>query len=486
MSQPIRGIKRPVRIRQSSQGCRGADSPCHATNAVDQLPTPCSAGVGELRTIMRPMRCAAIGLALLCLSIGPTLAQPVLVSLQDVLTRADQHPDVSIARADVEAAEGGLIAADRLPLPIVSASAASIDLQNGIGPGSWTGGKRLDKGVGIDWTWERGDKRSLRTRSAESGLEASRQDQAEALLTRRIAIASAYWSLLAAQDREADSQEMLRSAEQMADLSRRRLEKGDISEQEAARVSIETERTRSDDAALRTARELAAVALAQAAGLSGFHPRAEPNWPTYPARMRTDHPRSAATAPEKRETAPPTITGDQIDARPDVRAAQARVRAARAALDLARSLQITDVTIGGGINNYPPDQRASVQFRAQFPWQVNYRYEGEIRQALGALQRAEESLRQVTLSAQAELGALALQRVATASRLAGIESQILPRAREVLDRSEAAYSRGATPLTELLDARRTYRAVRLDAIQARLDAAQADTEWRLRTGSALK
>ena len=31
---------------------------------------------------------------------------------------------------------------------------------------------------------------------------------------------------------------------------------------------------------------------------------------------------------------------------------------------------------------------------------------------------------------------------------------------------EAAYARGAMPLTDLLDARRTFRAVRLDAVQA--------------------
>jgi hypothetical protein len=39
---------------------------------------------------------------------------------------------------------------------------------------------------------------------------------------------------------------MLRSAEQMADSARLRLQKGDISEQETARVLIETERARQD------------------------------------------------------------------------------------------------------------------------------------------------------------------------------------------------------------------------------------------------
>lgn len=414
-----------------------------------------------------------------CGSLPPCAAAQQRLTLEAVLQRADRHPDVAIAGADVEAAAGGVTAADRAPLPTVSTSLASIDLQNGVGPGSWTGGKRLDKGVGIDWTWERGDKRLYRTRSAEHGLEAARLDRTETLLMRQIAIAGAFWDLLAAQDRETDSAQMLRSAEQMAEAARRRLEKGDISEQEAARVLIETERARHDDATLRAAKRLAAVALAQTAAIATDQIEAEAGWPARSESSPHDIGRSAAVG----STGGLRAIDELINLRSDVRAARSRVDAARAALDLARASQVTDITWGGGFNHYPPEQRASVQLRAQFPWQLNYRFEGEIRQAVAGLQRAEESLRQTLLAAESELIALQLRRVTTAERLAGIEAQILGRSQEVLDRAEAAYTRGATSLTDLLDARRTFRAVRLDAIQARLEAARADTEWRLRLGS---
>jgi len=46
-------------------------------------------------------------------------------------------------------------------------------------------------------------------------------------------------------------------------------------------------------------------------------------------------------------------------------------------------------------------------------------------------------------------------------------------ARAVAERSEYAYSRGATGVLELLDARRTLKAAELDAMQARADAAKA-------------
>lgn len=408
-------------------------------------------------------------------------AQPVLhtVSLEQLLGRADQHPEVRIAGADVEIASGAVMAADRAPLPAVSASIGSVDLQNGIGPGSWAGGKRLDKALGVDWVWERGEKRLHRTRQAERSLDAAAFDRGDILLTRRIAISAAFWELLAAQDREVDSSMMLRSAEQMASAARLRLEKGDISEQEAARVFIETERTRSDHAALNAARHLAAVSLAQAAALASDQIEAQGGWPALPAATQLNPVQQAG----RRSTdarVPARELDEMINNRSDVRAARSRLEAARAALDLARSLQVPDITWGGGVNNYPPDHRASVQLRAQFPWQINYRFEGEIRQAIAGLQRADEALRQTLLAAESELSALHFRRIAAAQRLEGFETQILSRSQQVLDRAEAAYNRGATSLTDLLDARRTFRTVRLDSIQARLEAARAETEWRLR------
>jgi len=50
---------------------------------------------------------------------------------------------------------------------------------------------------------------------------------------------------------------------------------------------------------------------------------------------------------------------------------------------------------------------------------------------------------------------------------------VLPVARDVAQRSEFAYSRGATSVLDLLDARRSLKSVELDAMQARADAAKA-------------
>jgi cobalt-zinc-cadmium efflux system outer membrane protein len=50
--------------------------------------------------------------------------------------------------------------------------------------------------------------------------------------------------------------------------------------------------------------------------------------------------------------------------------------------------------------------------------------------------------------------------------------------------AELAYSRGALPLVDLIDARRTLRTVLLEEVAARADHARAWTAWQLRQAPA--
>jgi cobalt-zinc-cadmium efflux system outer membrane protein len=61
------------------------------------------------------------------------------------------------------------------------------------------------------------------------------------------------------------------------------------------------------------------------------------------------------------------------------------------------------------------------------------------------------------------------------------EADILPRARQVAAQAELAYQKGAMPLTDLIDARRSLRAAVLDGLAARADHARALGAWQLLT-----
>ena len=121
----------------------------------------------------------ATGLAVSCWL--PAAAQSVppvtsSMSLAQALQAAQNNLDVSLARRALDAARGDVTAADRAPTPILSSKAASINLQNGIGGGNLIRDKRIEKAVGVDWTYERGNKRELRTQAAQSLVGAAQSD----------------------------------------------------------------------------------------------------------------------------------------------------------------------------------------------------------------------------------------------------------------------------------------------------------------------
>jgi cobalt-zinc-cadmium efflux system outer membrane protein len=83
------------------------------------------------------------------------------VSLTQALAAARDNLDVALSRRALEAARADVVSADHAPVPVVILKASQIDLQNGVGGGNLLRDKRIDKSAGVDWTWERGNKREL-------------------------------------------------------------------------------------------------------------------------------------------------------------------------------------------------------------------------------------------------------------------------------------------------------------------------------------
>lgn len=104
----------------------------------------------------------------------PTLAQ--------TLSLAAQNTEVRIAGQASITAEADILSADHAPLPVLSGKLSQIDFQNGIGSGNPLTGKRINKSVGVDWTYERGDKRAHRTRAAQRTLAATKLEAQDTAL----------------------------------------------------------------------------------------------------------------------------------------------------------------------------------------------------------------------------------------------------------------------------------------------------------------
>lgn len=196
----------------------------------------------------------------------PAAASPRALTLGQTLAAARDNLDVALSRGALAAARADVLAADHAPLPVLSGKTASIDLQNGVGPGNVLGRKRIDKSIGIDWTWERGGKRQLRTEAAQRQADAAAADVQDVQVQQQIAALGAYYDLLAAQEKLEQVQEIARSAAQLASSSNRRVQAGDLAAQDALRTEIEAQRAQSDLQQAMLERERAVLSLAQATG----------------------------------------------------------------------------------------------------------------------------------------------------------------------------------------------------------------------------
>ncbi len=390
------------------------------------------------------------------------------ISLTQALQAAQNNLDVSLARRALASAQGDITAADRAPTPVLSTKAASIDLQNGIGGGNLIRDKRIDKAIGLDWTYERGNKRELRTQAAQRLASAAQEDIEDIKVQQQITTAAAYFDLLAAQERIEQVGQIARSAAQLASTAARRVQAGDLAAQDAARTEIEAQRASTDLASAQFDRQRAALLLAQLTGFTGVGMlQAQADWP----------------ARQTLESVPQETFYPSVETRADVRAAAQRVEAARAALDVASAQKKRDITLGTSFDHFPGTSTRQLEFRAQLPlngFLGSYNFQGEIARAQAQLNQAEDALEKTRRLAAADFQRLQQDRQGAAARALSYEVTILPRARKVAEMAELAYSKGAMSLTELIDARRTLRSILIEALSARTDHAKAAQAWLIR------
>jgi cobalt-zinc-cadmium efflux system outer membrane protein len=167
----------------------------------------------------------------------------------------------------------------------------------------------------------------------------------------------------------------------------------------------------------------------------------------------------------------------ELEARPDVRAALARIDAANRNRELARSLTTRDITVGAQVERQMPVPGVTYGFQVSVPLFVRYGFEGERALAETQYSASLEERERVLQGAANDARRARADLAAAVERLQRIETEALPQAREVATASEFAFSKGALGLTDLLDARRTLRAVELEAVAARADHAKARAAW---------
>ncbi len=383
-------------------------------------------------------------------------ADQVSISLDNAIALAeDANIDVIRARLALKTARANLRSADTAPNPVLSVNALQIRPSQ---VGSLSYPKLVDTIARVDVPLERGGKRQARTGSAMALINAAQGDLAGARRDMREAVFDAYYDLKAAEAKIATLQAIAQSYGESLTIATTQRKAGALSTGDLERQNVEASRARSDLMQSVTDRHAAQLALATLIGkeMEAGTLATTGDWPV---------------AQTQGSESPDALAMQ----RPEVIAAHARVEAARRDLMGAHALRYPDVTVGVQYERADGDVGVgnSVGLGVSVPIPVRNQYRGEVDAAGVALARAEAEERKATSVATADI-MIARQALTEANqRRQEFEQVQLPAARKAADVAEFSYKNGATSLIELLDARRSLRAVELGAIDAQSNQAQA-------------
>lgn len=394
----------------------------------------------------------------------PPTATPVLVlsdTLGNTLTlvQAEQlfllhNRELQVAQSLYAGAQADIGSSSQRPNPNLSLNSSSIGPANGIGRGPmWN--KSFDTIVRVDQLFERGDKRKLRGASAQFLADAAQHDVAETRRQQLFLVRAAYYDLLLAQHKKLILEQSSGLFDNAVVAAQLRLKAGDIAPSEVARLQVDAGRAANDARSasadlIRAQFNLAYLIGAEANAVQLVATDSWPNLQTLPA----------ATA--------------KIEQRADVQAAQQRVYAAEKNLDGARALQTRDVTLGLQYERYPGQPTNNGWgLGISMPLQINNTYQGESRRASADLAIAQNNLARVRAQAFSEISRSTADLAAAQQRVQRFQDELLASAQQAADAAEFAYKNGALGVMDLLDARRTLRATRLEAETAQADYAKA-------------
>ena len=377
----------------------------------------------------------------------------------------ERSREMIAARRAVESAGAMREIAAVRPNPTVSLNTSSISSSAGIGSGPLTQ-KRVDTVLRIDQPFERGGKRELRMDAAEGLERAARGDSLDVLRQQLAQLRGAYYDLKQAEEKVTVLTETAELFSRTLAAAQSRLKAGDLAAAEVSKVQVDHERAQNDARSAQAEFARARIALGYLIG----EDRA-------PETLRASDPWPARERPEPGEVE--RAIARAIESRPDVAAAKARVAAAEKLRDLAKSLQTRDITLGAQYERYPGTIPAdSFGLGISFPLFTGNDFSGEIRRAEVDRYAALDALDRARAIAGNDIRRAAGDLTAAAERLDRYDSTLTEAAQRTANAVEFAFQRGATSVQEVLDARRTLRAVRLEALAARTDHAKALAAWR--------
>ena len=296
----------------------------------------------------------------------------------------------------------------------------------------------------FSYTFERGRKRGWRMQNARDNTAVVQSQVRDSERALTFNVAQQFISILLAESSLSFAQQDLASFQQTLEVSEEQYKKGAISEGDFLKIKLQMLQFQQDVASAQLARQQALDSLRDLVGYESV-PR--------------DYDVTGDLTFTPVQGNVEDFQAKALNLRPDLRAANQSVVAAKSGYMLAKANGKRDLTLTSGYSHVAAANDASFSVNMEIP--LFDRNQGEIARTHAAITQSEEA-KDATQQAVMTDVATAFEAVKTGERVVQLyQSGYLKESKESLDISRYAYQRGAASLLDFLDAERSYRSTQL-------------------------
>jgi cobalt-zinc-cadmium efflux system outer membrane protein len=303
--------------------------------------------------------------------------------------------------------------------------------------------------LGISYLFERGRKRQRRLQFARDQTAVTRAQVADAERTLAFNVGQQFVNVLLAESTLQFALEDLRGFQQTVDISEEQLKAGYIGEGDYLKIKLQLLQFQTDVSSARLAKVQALVGLREFLGYDAVPADYDVvgDLEYHPLKGNLDDLQARA-----------------LRERPDFRAAELAITAARSQIQLAKANAKVDVTGTFDFTHVSAEYTGSLF--ANFALPIFNRNQGEIARTGHALTQAQEQQQSASDTVLSDV-ANAFEAVKSNDEVVQLyTSGYLKQGQDSRDISEYAYRRGAASLLDFLDAERSYRSIQMAYRQA--------------------
>ena len=394
--------------------------------------------------------CVALALYFVLASAANAQTSPTLVNLDQAIDLALKYNhNLKATRTQIQQNQAQEITANLRPNPVLGMDSQFIPF---FSPQDFSG-TNLDEtqqfDVGLSYLFERGKKRQHRLQAAKDQTAVTRAQVDDAERTLTFNVAQQFISVLLAESTLQLAQEDLKAFQQTVDISEEQLKAGYIGEGDFLKIKIQLLQFQTDVSSAKLARVQALTGLHQLLG-----------YDAVPENF--DVVGDLAYQPLKAGLE--DLQLQALRERPDYKAAELGVTAAKSQIGLAKANAKVDVNGTYNFTHVSGENTASIF--ASFELPIFNRNQGEIARTQYALTQSQEQQQSANDAVMSDVENAYAAVKSNGEVVQLYTSGYLKQAQDSRDISEYAYKRGAASLLDYLDSERTYRSNQLAYRQA--------------------